>query len=204
MQSLFVGAASDWCRQKDFIVEFTVNGRRRSDLVNVIGRFVEFLPLRIQLGGKETFIELLRVVSQEFFTAYEHVEFANVARALPGFYDGPGGARCQLISGVLLGLAGRPAPFARDEYRLPFTVEHFPVSDSDVSTSTEFEIPDGYVAEVQLHMLSTSRGIEGSLNYRTDLFERGTMQRFLRQYRLFVERVMQDPHATVVAFDHAN
>lgn len=203
MLSLFVGVASNWCRQKDFVIEFNVNGRRRSDLVNVIGRFIEFLPLRIQLNGNETFLELLSVVSQEFFTAYEHVEFANVARALPGLYDGPGGARCQLISGVVLGPTGRPGPTAWAEYQLPFTVEQFPVSHSDVSASTEFELTDGYMAEVRLPMWSTSCGIEGGLLYRADLFRRGTMERFLRQYRLFAERVLQDPHVTVGAVDHA-
>jgi len=202
MLSVFIGAASDWCRQRDFMIEFNVNGRRQSDLVNVIGRFFELLPLRIQLSGDETFIELLRLVSQEFVTAYEHVEFVNIARTLPGLYDTPGGARCQLISGVLLGLVHPSALLARDESRLPFSVEHIAVG--DVSTSSEFEAADCYMAEVRLPMFSTSHGMEGRLLYRADLFKRSTMQRFLRQYRLLIERIVQNPHTTLVAFDRVS
>jgi non-ribosomal peptide synthetase component F len=191
MLAVFVAVASEWCRQKDFIVHCIVSGRRRSELVNVIGRFVDFLPLRIELSGPKTFIELLNCVSQEFVSAYEHVEFIHIARELPNLLSAAGGATYQLNSGLRLGLVPK-SPLVRGEHRLPFNVEYFPVP-----SSSEFEIPGAEQAEVHFNMDNSSRGIEGVMAYRTALFRRGTMQRFFHQYRSLAERVMQNSNLIV-------
>jgi Condensation domain len=202
MLSAFVGAVYSWCRQRDFIVEFIVNGRHRSDLVNVMGHFFQFMPLRIQLSGHETFAELLRLVLQEFTMAYEHVEFGSVARTLPELVEAPSGAMFQWVLGLPARLVGASAPSLRDDARLPFKLERLPISYSLVDG--EVNLPEGSLpqpADVALPMWGTSQGIGGTFLYKAHLFRRNTIQRFLRRFRWIAERAVLDPHSAVMAFD---
>jgi len=61
--------------QDDIIVGSPIAGRNRAEIESLIGFFVNTLVLRTDLGGRPTFVELLRRVRDVTLGAYSHQEY---------------------------------------------------------------------------------------------------------------------------------
>ena len=78
MLALYVAAIAKWCKQTDFIVPFNMAGRQ-TEHRHVVGYFSHILFLRMTLTGRETYLELLSLVSNELFRAMSHQDFGIMA-----------------------------------------------------------------------------------------------------------------------------
>jgi len=180
--ALCAATLSCWCDQRDFIVPVIVSGRHRPEHVNLIGSLAHALPLRIQLSGDETFMDLLHIVSQEFFAAHEHIE-SYVHIELAKLADS------SQLPDLYRGLWFNWVPPELEDTDPPFGVEPFPV-----------EVPLGSfvpAGEIGLSFSNTTQGICGHGVYRADLLTANTVQRFLQLFREIAENVANDPHARV-------
>lgn len=65
---------SRWSGQTDFVIGVPVAGRTNSVTDRLIGFFVNLLPVRIDLSGNPTFVELLERVRRVALDAYAHAE----------------------------------------------------------------------------------------------------------------------------------
>ncbi|UCH96114.1 MAG: SDR family NAD(P)-dependent oxidoreductase, partial [Candidatus Aminicenantes bacterium] len=63
------------CSQEDIVVGIPTAGRRHSDLENIIGMFVNSLPLRNFPRADMTFKELLKEVKEQTLKDFEHQEY---------------------------------------------------------------------------------------------------------------------------------
>ena len=64
-----------WTRQDEICVGMSIAGRNHPDLENVLGFFVNVLPIRTKLSADMEFDELLGQVAQSTFEALEHQDY---------------------------------------------------------------------------------------------------------------------------------
>ncbi|MCP4152523.1 MAG: AMP-binding protein [bacterium] len=71
----FVILLHKYTQQQDFVVGTPVAGRRHDDLQNVIGVFLNMLPMRNTPNGNKTFAQLLQEVKENALEAYENQDY---------------------------------------------------------------------------------------------------------------------------------
>ncbi|HEX5751790.1 MAG TPA: amino acid adenylation domain-containing protein, partial [Archangium sp.] len=162
--------------QDDISVGTPIAGRNRAEVEGLIGFFVNTLVLRTRLGAGLTFRELLARVRQTTLEAYAHqdVPFEKLVEELrPERHLG----RSPLFQ-VMLVLQGAPVA----ELELPG------------ATSRVLELDSGTSKfDLALAFTETPRGLEGRLEYSTDLFEPDTLTRLIGHLRTVIDGVVTDP-----------
>ena len=162
--------------QEDFVVGSPIAGRNRLETEQLIGFFVNTLALRADVSGNPTFRKLLARVREATLGAYAHqdlpfeklVDEMNPQRNL---------SYAPLVQVVFM-LQNDPAE--------PLRIPGLTVSSEAVENNTaKFDLT--------LSMTADSEGLRGVLEYNTDLFERGTIQRMLRHFQTLLEGVTADP-----------
>ncbi len=162
--------------QEDLAVGSPIAGRNRSQLEGLIGFFVNTLVLRTDASGDPSFLELLARVRECALDAYAHQElpFEKLVQEL------------------------RPQ---RDPSRNPLTQVMFALQNAP---GEELGLPGLRCSRVQLCAdtakfdltLSLSEepdGLRGQLEYATDLFEAGTIERLVGHWRVLLEAIVADP-----------
>ena len=73
-----------WCRQEEVVVGLPYNGRTRSQLENLVGNFINMLPIRTRLSAGASLEALLRGTQQNISDALSHAElpFNKLVEAL--------------------------------------------------------------------------------------------------------------------------
>ncbi|HEX8903565.1 MAG TPA: amino acid adenylation domain-containing protein, partial [Longimicrobiaceae bacterium] len=160
----------------DVVVGTPVAGRTRRELEGVIGLFVNTLVLRTGLSGDPAFREVLGRVREVALGAYEHQEvpFEKLVAELQPERS----------------LAHSPV------FQAMFTLQN--------AAGAGFELAGlrvrgmgGDVAtckcDLSLALGEAAGGVRGSLVYRTDLFDRATMERMAGHFGRVLEQVAADP-----------
>ncbi|MFI9722808.1 amino acid adenylation domain-containing protein [Streptomyces sp. NPDC052396] len=176
---------SRWAGTRQVIVGCPSAGRTEPELEDLVGYFVNVLPLRADLTGSPTFSELIAQVRTALLEAFswQELPFEQLVEelGLPGRLDG--GSLIQNTFQLLhTDPDGQGGPFS-----LP-GIEATPFADA--TKATRFDI--------EMHLLDRGQaGLTGYLVYATDLFDAATMDRFVRHYRAFLAAVCADPDAQV-------
>ncbi|WP_336159050.1 amino acid adenylation domain-containing protein [Amycolatopsis sp. VC5-11] len=161
-------------------------GRTDVALADLVGFFVNTQVLRIDLSGAPTFREVLARVRSVDLAAFDHqdvpfdtvVELLNPPRLL---------SRHPLFQVMLT-----TRTQAEYEFVLPgLSVE--PLR-ADVRTA-KFDLTFGFIE--QFADAGGSAGIEGKIEYATDLFDAGTVQRMARQLSSLLDRAVAEPDTAV-------
>ncbi|KUJ69096.1 hypothetical protein ACZ90_14755 [Streptomyces albus subsp. albus] len=167
----------------DIPVGTPIAGRTDEALDELIGFFVNTLVLRTDTSGDPSFRDLLARVRTTALAAYAHqdvpferlVDVLNPERSL---------ARNPLFQ-VMLALQNND----RAEVAMPgLTAAPMPVELSAAKVDLEISLSERYAAD------GTPEGIDGLLQYRTDLFERATAERLARCYPRVLEQAVAAPH----------
>ncbi|HEU4558073.1 MAG TPA: amino acid adenylation domain-containing protein, partial [Longimicrobium sp.] len=159
---------------EDVVVGSPIAGRTRGEVEEVIGFFINTLVLCTHLSGDPSFREVLRRVRGVTLGAYEHQEVPFeklVAELQPE----------RSLSHSPLVQAMFTLQNARD---LGGEIPGLQVAGFGAATG---------IAQYDLALTlgETTRGLRGGLNYSTDLFERGTIERMLGH----LERVLEQAAA---------
>ena len=153
-----------------------------------MGYFDHALSLRTQLTGDETFSDLIRMAGNEFFSAYQHLDYAQGFLETPELYRA---AALQWRSWHPDALAGVPADDG--EAHSGLTVSRYPVAYRPPRD------PPRMFFDVGLTFQDTGEGICGFCGYRADLFSAATMQKFGETLRRLAEHVVRDPLVPVAS-----
>ncbi|HEU0052705.1 MAG TPA: condensation domain-containing protein, partial [Longimicrobium sp.] len=166
---------SKYSGSEDIVVGSPIAGRTRREVEELIGFFVNTLVLRTDLSGDPGFREVLRRVREATLGAYAH----------------------QDVSFEKLVVELRPE---RSLSHSPLFQVMFTLQDagggggalqglkvSGVGAAVEVAKFD-----LSLDVTATSQGLRGALNYSTDLFERGTVDRMLGHLARVLEQVAAD------------
>ncbi|HYH83128.1 MAG TPA: amino acid adenylation domain-containing protein, partial [Longimicrobium sp.] len=160
---------------EDVVVGSPIAGRTRGEVESLIGFFVNTLVLRTDLSGDPSFRETLRRVREATLGAYEHqdVPFEKLVAEL------------------------QPE---RSLSHSPLFQVSFTLQDAGGGGGALPGLKVGGVGaameiakfDLSLTLAATPQGLRGGLNYGTELFERGTVERMLGHLGRVLEQVAAD------------
>lgn len=178
----FAALLSRYSGQTDLAVGTTVANRPHTAFEPLIGFFTNMLALRADLRGDPTFMDLVRRIrdtSREAF-AHQHVPFDRVVDAAQPERLASHNPLVQVCFSLLQA--------HRDTLRLGQTQ----VSLLDApSPASRFDLT--------LTLEDTSEGLIGAVEYSTDLFNRGTIQRLIEHYRVLLTHAAAEPDTRLSA-----
>ena len=162
--------------QEDIAVGSAIANRNHPGIENLIGFFVNMLVLRTDLSGHPTFRELLSRVREVCLGAYAHqdVPFEKLVEELQPERD-----------------PARP-PF----FNVVFQSLNNPMPALEFSglRVTPVEVRLGMPHfDLILSVAESRRGLVGTLEYNTDLFDPATARRMLEHFEALLEEVAQRP-----------
>jgi amino acid adenylation domain-containing protein len=166
--------------QADISVGTPVANRTRGETEGLIGFFVNTLVLRTDLSGEPTFRELLGRVREAALGGYAHqdVPFEKLVEEL----------------GAERNLSVTPL------FQVMFALQNTPLPEIKLE-NLELSLLEGEREtakfDISLSMWETAEGLEGSLEYNTDLYEEATTQRLLRHFQTLLEGIVADPNARI-------
>jgi len=163
----------------DVLIGTDVANRSRVETENLIGFFVNLLPVHARVSGDPTFRELLRDLRDTMFEAYAHqdVPFDRLVAALNPKRDR---SRNPLFQ-ILFVLQSEP-----DYSRLPsLMVDTFDV--------------DGGTARFDLVVFVAERNhqLTATWNYNSDLYTEATVTRMMIQFEVLLESIAASPDSHV-------
>ncbi|MET9300169.1 amino acid adenylation domain-containing protein [Micromonospora aurantiaca] len=170
--------------QDDFAIGASVAGRSAPELENVVGMFINMLPLRADLAGDPTFAELLERTRRTVLDGFEHAEvpFAKVVHEL-----------------------GLPRDVSRSPvFQTMFVLQNYEmgrfrgVSRTDEVTFswTPMEL-QATRFDFELHAVETVDGLWGKLVFNTDLFDRVSVERMAQRWTTLLDAVVAAPDTPV-------
>ncbi|HEX8438848.1 amino acid adenylation domain-containing protein, partial [Archangium sp.] len=166
--------------QDDITVGTPVAGRNQPELEGLIGFFVNTLALRTRLGGNPLFREVLAQVKETTLGAYAHqdIPFEKLVEALEPERE----------------LSRQPL------FQVAFMLQNAPASDLSLpGVAVRRELVDTHSAkfDLSLSLTETAEGLSGLLEYSTDLYEAGTVERMLGHYQRLLESLAVRPQARI-------
>ncbi|GAB3938142.1 hypothetical protein GCM10027614_17640 [Micromonospora vulcania] len=174
--------------QDDFAVGASVAGRSAPELENVVGMFINMLPLRAELAGDPTFTELLERTRRAVLDGFEHAEvpFARVVHEL-----------------------GLPRDVSRSPvFQSMFVLQNYEMGRfsgvaDDAGVDFEWHPMELRATrfDFELHAVETGDGLWGKLVFNTDLFTRATVERMAHRLTTLLRAVVAAPDLPVSALD---
>jgi amino acid adenylation domain-containing protein len=166
--------------QTDFCIGTPVANRGRPELDGMIGILVDTLVLRSDLSGDPTFIDFLRQVHETTIEAKIHQElpFERLVEELRPIRD-----------------MGRPPLF-----QVMFAYQRAPTR-AMILPRLRIEpisLDNGAAKfDITLSLIEKERGLEGSIEYSTDLFGPLTVERFARRYVELLKGIVTAPQSRI-------
>jgi amino acid adenylation domain-containing protein len=165
---------SKYSGSEDIVVGSPIAGRTRKEVEELIGFFVNSMVLRTDLSGDPSFREVLGRVRQATLGAYEH-------QAVP--FE-------KLVAELQPERSLSHSPLFQVMFTLQNAGGGAALPGLEVS-AVEEELASAKF-DLSLMLTATARGLRGGLNYSTDLFERGTVDRMVGQLVRVLEQVAAD------------
>ncbi|HEU4562407.1 MAG TPA: amino acid adenylation domain-containing protein, partial [Longimicrobium sp.] len=159
----------------DVVVGSPIAGRTRAEVAELIGLFVNTLVLRTHLSGDPSFREVLGWVREATLGAYEHQEVPFE----------------KLVAELQPERSLTRSPL----FQVLFTLDNADgLGDALAGLKVSGASPAMEIAKLDLSLIlaATPRGLRGALNYSTDLFERGTIERMVGHLARVLEQVAAD------------
>ncbi|QFZ24669.1 non-ribosomal peptide synthase/polyketide synthase [Saccharothrix syringae] len=166
--------------QDDIAVGTVTSGRNRPELAGVVGFLVGTVVVRSTVDHSRSFTELLAEVNRTALDAFAHdeVPFDRVVEAVGATRDPSRNPLFDVM--VALQNAGRALP------ELPgLRVEEYPLT------------RDQAILDLSIDFTATDDGLHVSVEYSTDLFDAGTVDRLGRHLVALLDGVTADPHRPV-------
>ena len=189
MLTVYVAAISRWCGQRDLVMPFVIAGRAASH-EGVVGCFSQLAYLRIRLEGAESFVELLKRVSNEYYKAAAFRQDCGRMTL----------ERPELLRGTLCQwLAWHPADMARSQAaglgeQLELEVEKLRCQNLEELTN----VPTDRV-DIEVNFFEVDSEISVLAIYRSDRFVEGAPERLMGRLRAVAEYAVQDSSASTAS-----
>lgn len=166
--------------QEDIVVGSPIAGRNRKEDENMIGFFVNTLTLRSDLSGNPTFIDLMQRVREVALGAYKNQD-------LP--FE-------KLVEEVLVDRSLSHNPL----FQTAFALQNIPaplleISDAE-ATPLEIQWQTSKV-DLSLMLQETGHGLEGFIEYNTDLFDQATVKAFGEHYAELLNSIVSNPRCPI-------
>ena len=166
--------------QEDILVGSTIANRNRAETEGLIGFFVNTLVMRTDMSGNPSFRELMARVREVTLGAYAHQDlpFEKLVEELhPERHTS-----INPLFQVVFALQNAPMP----EFKLP-------------GLTLSYQNIENYSAkfDIVFDLLETADGLEGIIEYNTDLFDPSSIERLAEHYLILLDAVVAYPHQAI-------
>ncbi|MBI2998695.1 MAG: amino acid adenylation domain-containing protein [Deltaproteobacteria bacterium] len=166
--------------QNDIVIGSPVAGRNRSELEGLIGFFLNMLVLRADLSGNPTFRELLVRVREVCLEAYAHQDlpFEKLVEELRPKRD----------------LSYNPF------FQVTFAIQHGPRFQLQLPGLTAMDVdvdPGTARFDFNLIIKDEEGGLQGYIDYSTDLFDASTIERMTEHFQGLLEGIVANPNEPI-------
>lgn len=180
--SAYAVLLSRYCGQQDLIIGLISAGRNNPDIQNIIGVFINILPIRVRMEDNTSFSELAQLVHKTCTGAFENQDcpFDMILESIPqlpntaNYLDNP------LINTVFM------LHNELESYRAMkingFRFENYEIKKNDSEIDLQVDM-----------YISQEGAISVRFQYSGELFLRSTIEHMLYHYRNIVEEVAQNP-----------
>ncbi|MBD0259744.1 MAG: hypothetical protein ICV83_28835, partial [Cytophagales bacterium] len=173
--------------QTDIVIGTSISGRDKPEFENLVGLFLNQLPLRTGFSAEDTFLSLLGKVKETTLEAYEHkmYPFDKLVDDLKLERDP---SRSPLFD-VMVDFKEENDALGRLSEREDFTITRF----ENAHTVSKFDF--------DIVFTQSADNIWGVIEYDTDLFRSDTMALFIRRLLKITEQVVEHPDLPLEAID---
>ncbi len=161
-----------YTHQEDIAVGTPIAQRNHAEVEQLIGFFVNTLVMRTRCCGKLTFRELLRKVKEQSLSAYAHQD-VPLEKLVEELHPERSLSYSPLFQ-VMFDLQNAPAQ--------PMHLEHLRL------TALSFE-PGTSKFDLTLTLNETANGLEGALEYSTDLFDEATVRQMVESFKTLLHAI---------------
>ena len=170
--------------QQDICIGTVVAGRQQQELEELIGFFVNTLALRSEVNNDESFNDFLQKVKQTTIEAQEHqdVPFEKV------------------VDTVVKERSLSRHPLFQTVFVLQNTPESENFKLGDLELSLEKTIHDTSRFELTYSMYLSENGLEGSIEYCSDLYTEQTIERMTTHFKELLSEIVKAPEQKVGSF----
>ncbi len=171
--------------QEDFAIGTPIANRTRAELERLIGFFVNTLALRMDLSGKPSFVDALERVQEITLGAYanQDLPFERLVEEL----------------GVVRDMSHTPL------FQVMFSFQNSPMYLDMEINELEFEIMPvhGQTSkfDLSLDLREVSSGIDGFVEYNTDIFDDITIKRFCNHFLRLLTAIVEEPGEAIANYD---
>ena len=167
--------------QEDICVGTSVAGRNQQELEDLIGFFINTLALRSQVSGDMPFSTLLQEIKETTLGAYAHQEvpFEKVVDAV---VSGRDMSRNPLFQ-VLFSLRNTPE------------IPELKLGELILSAEGQEHVTSRF--DIAFMLRETGTGIDGTIEYNTDLYSDERIERMAAHFRELLQSVVLEPQTTV-------
>ncbi|MEM7125912.1 MAG: amino acid adenylation domain-containing protein [Chloroflexota bacterium] len=178
-----------YSRQDDIVVGSPIANRNRAEIEGLIGVFANSLVLRTQLEDNPSFTELLAQVRQTTLDAYQHQD-------LP--FE-------QLVDALALTRSLSYSPL----FQVMLVLQNAEMVEFDLSTPSSLgtsliatmqpAVSASAKFDITLNLIEQGKedGLQGIIEYATDLFEESTIARLASYFTVLLEGVVSQPEQPV-------
>lgn len=162
--------------QDDIVVGTAIANRTHPDLEKVIGFFLNTLPLRTRLNDDPSFAEILARAKDTALGAYAHQDMPFE----------------KLVEELKPERSLSHSPLVQ----VFFVLQNAPTESFEMKGLALKHVPSGtktVKGDMYLSMHESQNGIEGRLEYSTDLFDAATMERLLGHFQTLLEAAADNP-----------
>lgn len=168
--------------QEDFAIGVVIAGREKKEVENLIGCFINTLPIPLNLSTEDTFREFLSKIKKILLAAYDHgnVPFEKILRELNVPRD--------LIASPL--------------FQAVFSFEKDP-TDNFSERGIHFEEMNLGISRYNLSLELTlgKNGLSGWFDYKADLFERSLIERMSEHLIILLNNALNTPYQPISSLD---
>lgn len=183
--AIYAGLVLRWCSVPEMVIQCLSDCRNTAAIKNTIGFFAAPLYLRVALRPQDSFTELLNRVMVEYCRAYEHADCSLFESGTPR----PGFTRNTTFNWVMQGSPGNAlADLDRSADALKCSV--IPLAHTIMK---ELRLDQ----EPGMLFYDSDGEVTGIVHFPTDLFDVGTMERFVNNFLKFATTLLKDPEMRV-------
>jgi len=175
----YVATMARWCNQHDLVLKFISHGRHSGpEFGGMVGLLATVLHLRTEISKGDCFLDLLKRVTLEFFSANQHRDFDRVSTLIP---------ECTTDLYFNWVTANRERSSVRKDQEVLHGLRVL-----------QFTTEGTWIPEFFTPIFSdTAAGVCLSVRYPTHLYAKSTIERFGRHLRLFATEFAQRPSTSV-------
>jgi len=178
LEAAFMVLLHRYTGQDDIVVGTPISGRTHSETENLIGLFLNTVLLRAKFSNRQNFLSLVQQVRERALGAYAHPDLPFER------------------------LVAELAP-DRDLSRMPLFQVMFILHNSEgvsqvskVSGNRSLET-DTSKFDLTLILSESEKGLDGLIEYSTDLFEAPTIRRLAGYYSRLLEAIVANPEQSI-------